>query len=258
MPRASVGVNAACFALLAWLYGGDLYDVTRARSSEVAALAALPSVPFAALLLVAALAGAVITGVGITQKKDASWKGYRVMPIIAVLGLFVDLFIVSADKSPFSSFARAGAAIELFESKASALASPTAVPADTASLEALLPELGEAPWLVKGEVQKAWKLEVTGDCTGPRTEANGAGAGTLLYCAAADRSQAWITAVGLPREERFGAPQLVTTGGQPLVAVVERQPAETPPDAQAPEMPGEAPPPPMYFEGDAGNLAPVP
>ncbi|MBL8956812.1 MAG: hypothetical protein JNK82_38925 [Myxococcaceae bacterium] len=241
-----MGVNAGCFALLAWLYGGDLYDVMRASSAEVSALTTLPSVPFAAALLALTVSGGALTVFGLTKKHDQGWKGYRVMPIIAVVGLFVDLFVVSADKPPFSSFARATAALELFENKASALSTAEAVPTDRRALEGLLAELGEAPWLVKGQPLKGWALDVGPDCEGPRTDARGAAAGTLLYCAAFDRSRAWVTAVGLPREERFGAAQLVTTGGEPVVGLVQRQVPENAPEA------------PMYFDADAGNLAPAP
>src|SRR6185436_13956200 len=46
LPLGRVGLNAALAVLLAYVYGNDLLDAVRAKGSEVAALAALPSLPF--------------------------------------------------------------------------------------------------------------------------------------------------------------------------------------------------------------------
>jgi hypothetical protein len=254
IPRATVAVNGIAFALLAWLYGGDLSDWTRAQSAEVSAMSQLPSLPFASVLLALALVGGALTAMGVLQKRDGTWKGYRVMPIVAVVGLFVDLFVVSANKIQLSSAARAANTIQVFESRAAERSTPGGVASDGAELQQVLDALGEPPWLVKGQNVTKWNLELQGGCNGPRLERGAAGAGTLFYCVSADRKRAWITAVGLPREERFGAPAVVSAQGQPLVGVVD---APQPPEA--PEVPpGEVVPQgPLLFEGDAGNLGPV-
>ncbi len=252
IPKGRVGVNVACFALLAWLYGGDLYDVFRAKSAEVSAITTLPSVPFALALLGLALAAGAATVSGVARKLDATWKGYRVMPIVAVVGLFVDLLVIPRGHASSPLIV---AAVEQFEAGAAALGTPAGVTVDRSALEALLPELGPPPFLEKGEAVKAWKLEMRSDCAGPRVEVKGAGAGTLFYCAAGDRSQAWITVVGLPLGQTFGSAQMVTAGGQPIVVMVQRPSAEPAPEPQAPEIPQEAP---MYFDADAGNLPPLP
>ncbi|MBK7862750.1 MAG: hypothetical protein IPJ65_29900 [Archangiaceae bacterium] len=252
IPRVSVAVNAGSFLLLAWLYGGDLLDAARARGSEVAAMSQLPSVPFAALLVGLSLVGGGLTGFGVLRRRDRTWRGYRVMPIVLVVGLFVDLFLVSANKTPFSSASRVAAAIEVFEQKANALATPGAVISDSESLGALLAELGEVPYLAHGEPLGAWQLKILDGCTGPRLERGEAGAGTLLYCVSADRSQAWVTAVGLPLGERFGAPQVVTSGGEPIAGLVQKRAAQPPPPL-GPEG-GEGESGPMTIEGDAGNF----
>lgn len=260
IPRVNVAVNAACFALLAWLYGGDVADVIRANGNEVAAMSTLPSLPFALVLLLLAFAGGALTAFGVRKRLDGAWRGYRVMPIIAVVGLFLDLFLVSANKTPFSSAARAAASIEVFEHKAAELSGAATVSADTAALEKLLEELGEPPWLVNAQPLPKWSLQTFEGCQGPRLERGEARAGTMFYCVAGDRSQAWITAVGLPLGERFGPPQLVSAAGQPMVGVVQRRAAEVDPQAvrpraQAPQLSQTLP---MYFDADAGNLAPVP
>ncbi len=252
IPRVAVAVNVACFALLAWLYGGDLSDAARASSSEVAALSAMPSVAYAGAMVVLAAVGGGLTGVGVFTKRDRAWKGYRVMPIVTLVGLFVDVLIVSVDKTPFPSSQRAAVAIQLVEQRAGELASPESVPTDGAKLQEIVDELGPAPWLVKAQPVPKWTLQVEQGCAGPRLDRGSAGAGTLIYCVSADRSQAWITAVGLPREERFGAPQLVSSDGQPLVGVVQKRVADEAPVPPPEELPAEELP--MYFDTDAGNL----
>jgi hypothetical protein len=250
-------VNGACLLLLAWLYGGDLLDAVRAQSNELGALAQLPSVPFAAIMLALALVGGALTVRGVLQRRGGDWRGYRVMPIVAVVGLFVDLFLISANKTPFSSAARAAAAVETFEQKANALATSSAVSSDSATLEKALEDLGDAPWLLNGRPLGRWTLKVVGDCAGPKLDRGDAAPGTMVYCVSVDRTQAWITAVGLPAGERFGSAQMVTSGGQPLVGLVQLRTLPQSPPADRLDGP-DAPQPrleaPMYFDADAGNL----
>lgn len=252
IPRVAVAVNVACFALLAWLYGGDLSDAARASSSEVAALSAMPSVAYAGAMVVLAAIGGGLTVVGVLKKRDRAWKGYRIMPIVTLVGLFVDVLIVSADKTPFPSAQRAAVAIQLVEQRAGELASPDSVPTDSAKLQAIVDELGPPPWLVKAQPLPKWTLQVEQGCAGPKLDRGSAGAGTLIYCVSPDRSQAWITAVGLPREERFGAPQLVASGGQPMVGLVQKRVTDDAPFEEPGDLPTEELP--MYFDTDAGNL----
>lgn len=260
IPKVNVAVNLCCFALLTWLYGGDLYDASRAASAEVSALTAPPSVPFAGLLVALAFAGGGLTLLGVTKKRDRTWKGYRVMPIVTVVGLFVDVLVISSEKTPFSSSMRAAAAIEQFEHRAAELSSATSVSSDAAALQQLADELGPPPWLHRAQPIPKWTVEVEFACAGPRGDARGAAPGTLFYCVTPDRAKAWLTAVGLPREERFGSAQVVSSGGQPLVGVVQiRAPEEVaeppvPPPGSEGSGPEEVVAPPMYFETDAGNL----
>ena len=252
IPKVSVAVNLCCFALLTWLYGGDLYDASRAASAEVSALTTPPPVPYAALLVALAFAGAGLTLLGVTKKRDKTWKGYRVMPIVTVVGLFFDVLVISSEKTPFSSSMRAAAAIEQFEHRASEVSSPTTVNSDAATLQKLAEELPAPPWLYKAQPIPKWTVEIEYGCAGPRREVRGAAPGTLFYCVAADRAKAWLTAVGLPREERFGSAQVVSSAGQPLVGVVQSRPPE---ETVEPTPPEELVAPPMYFDSDAGNLS---
>jgi hypothetical protein len=258
LPRATIAINAALGALLLWLYLGDVSDVVRAQSSELAALSALPSLPFAAAALAATLAGLGLTVFGLTSKRDKSWRGYRVMPIVAVVALFIDLFVLSGGHSPFPSSTRAVAAVELFEQHATEAGSPNAVPSDTRVLEPILQSLGTVPWLVKGESVSDWKVKIFDACTGPKLDAAGERAGTFLYCVDATRSQAWVTLVGLPAEQRFGAPQVVTQGGVPLMGLVRTLPQPEPEsDTQPGSIPDASSPSPSFnLEPDAGTLNP--
>jgi hypothetical protein len=217
----------------------------QAHSTEVAGLSALPSLPFALLALGGALAGAGLSMFGVATKRDKAWRGFRVMPIVAVVVLFVDMFVLSSSKSPFSSNARASVALDLFEQRAMQLATTASVPSDERTLEPVVKMLGPVPWLVKGEALPEWSLKLFYGCSGPQLDAAGLGAGTLLYCVDTARTQAWVTLVGLPYEQRFGAPQLVTQGGAVLTAVIHTLP---PADDEAP--------PSFTPEADAGTLTP--
>jgi hypothetical protein len=254
----SIAINAALGALLLWLYIGDISDVLRAQSSELAALSALPSVPFAAVALTATLVGLGLTVLGVTSKRDRSWRGYRVMPIVAVVALFVDLFVLSGGHSPFPSTTRAIAAVELFEQHATERGSPTAVATEARALEPIFQNLGPVPWLVKGESVSDWKVKIFDGCAGPRLDAAGETAGTFLYCVDATRSQAWVTLVGLPAEQRFGAPQVVTQGGAPLLGLVRTLPQPEPEnEAQPGSNPDASSPSPGFnLDSDAGTLSP--
>jgi hypothetical protein len=251
IPRGTLAVNGAAFALLAWLYGGDISDVLQSQSAEVSAMSQPPSLPFAVVLLALTLLGGGLTVLGVQQRRDGTWKGYRVMPIVLVVGLFVDLFVVSANKTQFSSAARAANAIQQLETRATELSSAAGVSVDAARLQQVLDGLGEPPFLVKGQGVPKWRLEVSSGCSGPRLERGEAAPGTLFYCVSGDRKRAWITAVGLPREVRFGAAALVSSQGQPLVGVVEAAQTAEPEPQEAPEQP-------LLLEGDAGNLGPSP
>jgi hypothetical protein len=243
IPRIGIAVNAALFAFVAWLYGGDLLEAAQAASNEVAALAAPPSVPFAAVALGLALAGGGLTAFGALKKRDREWRGYRVMPIVAVVVVFVDLFMISAAKSPFPSYARAASALELLERRLNELSTERAVPTDERTLQELARELGSPPWLLHGAPIAEWSVSVTNACTGPRLEAPGHRAGTILYCIDASASHAWITLVGLPSGTRFGASQVISDlKGEVGLKAKEEEPPEASP--------------PFTVDADAGTLSP--
>ena len=220
MTRATLIINALLVLLFVWLYGGELFDASHARVAEVSALSKPPNVWLAVIaLLLAALAGGV-TVLGVMRKKTNDWRGYRLLPIVAVVTLFVDLLVVSAGTVPLGAFERATLALQVVEQRLNQLASDTAVPTDPATLEPLLADFGGAPWLVKGAAVPKWSLLVRANCTDASTTSAGVAAGTFIYCYAPDRSQGWLTLVGLPREQRFGDPAIVSANGEPLIGHV--------------------------------------
>ncbi len=232
--RASVIANVLLTGLLAWLYGGDLYDVARAKTSDVAAFSALPSTPVALAALAAAALGFGLTLFGVIGRRDNAWRGYRLMPIITIVVLFVDLLVLSGDKNPFPSSTRAMAALDGLGRRANTLATPTALP-DVKALEGQLSELGPAPWLARGEPLGPWRVKGFDRCTGPRLDATGQSAGTFLYCVDLSAQHGWLTLVGLLHEQHFGPAQIVSHAGTPLVFDVQLAPKEEPPQ---PNLPG--------------------
>ncbi|XXF76553.1 hypothetical protein P2318_26360 [Myxococcaceae bacterium GXIMD 01537] len=221
--RKTLLANAISLLALAWLYGGDLRDALRAREAEVAAYTLPPSVVPPAVVLVL---GAIATGIaawGLLRRRDDTFRGYRLLPIVLVLALMVDLFRAeSADL--LSSADTTGAVLEDFRDSVQALASSEQVPSDAAALRPLLQKLPPAPYLVRGQSVGPFELQVREGCTGPASEPNGARPGTLIYCVAATREEGWLSAVGLPAEQRFGPPAMVSQGGVLQVARVQPRP----------------------------------
>jgi hypothetical protein len=225
--RKTLLINAACLLLVGWLYGGDLRDALQARKAEVAAFTALPPLgPPAGVLVLATLAlGGVVWG--LLRRKGDDFKGYRLLPIVLVAGLFVDL-VLAERRSPLSSLDMASMSLQNFHGMAQELATPEAVPSEPAVLHRLLGKLGRPPYLVRGQPAGEYTLQVRQDCEGPVSAASGLQPGTFIYCVAPERKGAWITLVGLPAERRFGLPDVLSVNGEVRFLVV--QPAI--PDAQ--------------------------
>jgi hypothetical protein len=228
-PGRALAVFAAASALLlAWLYGGDLLDFFRARQAPVAAFTELPNVWFAAAVVAATLSAAGAFVVGLAKRRGPDYRGYRLLPIVALVSLFIDLFALSASKVPIGSADHLSMTLQLFQQQAQGLSTRDAVSDDPAALSALLPSLGEPPYLLEGRRAKAYHLQVRSKCDGPAPTAPGTQVGTLIYCVAADRQAAWTTVVALPAEERFGDGAVFTRGGQVQAAVVTATPPEEP------------------------------
>jgi hypothetical protein len=219
--------NVLSLAALAWIYGGDLADAVRARSSEVAAFTTLPSpVGPAVVLALTVLATLVVVG-GIVGNRAEGFKGYRLLPILLVGSLFVDL-VLAESRVPLSSLDVASMSLQRFHQLAQELATEQSVPDDPRILQPLLEQLGKPPYLVRGEPVAAYTLQVRKDCEGPVREAPGVLPGTLLYCVAPERKGAWVTLVGLPAEHRFGVPAVVSARGEARFLLVR----PTPPDEE--------------------------
>ena len=107
--RAALIVNGLCALLLGWLYGGDALDALRAQTAEVSAYLEPPNLGFAVVALLGTGLGVAATLLGAIQKRPPAWRGFRLMPIVTVVVLFLDLFVLSASRSPLSSADRTAA-----------------------------------------------------------------------------------------------------------------------------------------------------
>lgn len=251
--RKTLLANAVSFLVLGWLYGGDALLAVRARDAEVAAYSQLPSVVAPSVVLVLTLAVAAVVGWGLARRRGDDFKGYRLLPILLVGALMVDL--VRSDTAEYlGSTELSAGALQVFRDEAGALATAQGLPADAAALSALVEKLGPAPYLVRGQPVGPFALQVRQGCTGPVQEPQGARPGTLFYCVSKDASEAWASLVGLPAEQRFGAPAMVSRGGVPLtVHVLPSLPAE-----QAdPSLAGLPPAPEAAAGMDAGIAGPA-
>lgn len=223
--RKTLIINGLCLLLVAWLYGGDLSDAVQAREAEVSAFTALPPlVPPIIVLTLGTLALGVVVW-GLLRRRGDDFKGYRLLPIVLVGGLFMDLMFAER-RSPLSSTDVASMSLQQFHGMAQEMASADAVPADPAALHRLLENLGRPPYLVRGQPAGEYTLQVRQDCEGPVRSASGLQPGTFIYCVAPERKGAWITLVGLPAEQRFGLPDVLSVNGEARFLVVQPQAPE--------------------------------
>lgn len=226
LSRKTLVTNVLCLGALGWIYGGDLSDALRARTAEVSALLAPPSAARASGVLGLAGVGLAVFLAGLLRKKPEGFKGYRLLPILLVVALFVDL-VLAEGRTPLDSPELAAVALQRFQAEAQKLSTVEAVPSRAQALQPLVDALGAPPYLERGAPVPAYALQVRTECEGPARDAPGTRPGTLLYCVARDGKQAWVTLVGLPAEVRFGAPAVVSRRGEPRVATVRvQEPAE--------------------------------
>lgn len=231
-------VSAASLLLLAWLYGGDVLDAVQARSAEVAAFTEPPSLPFAISVLLAGLIGAGVTVTGLVQKRSGAWRGYRVMPIVTVVVLFIDLFFVFGSRSPLTSADRSTQVIQVLTNQANLIGTPERVPT-AQQLQSLLESFEAPAYLVRGVRPKGWVLKERQGCEGPVLDAGPEPVGTLFYCVRADSKQAWLSLVALPANQRFGTPRVLTRAGQVVAGVVVAPVPDDPEDDEGPPAQGE-------------------
>lgn len=232
--KATVATNVLALLFLAYLYVGDVLDYGRALTAEASALHKLPNVIFASLVLATTGAVVVMLAVKLTRGADAADRVFRLLPIVAVVALFVDLFVLSADDAVINPPDQAAVALQMFTEAASARSTANQVPTSERDLTDLLKDLGAPPYLLKGKPATAYSLSRRDNCTGPVEEAPGVQVGTFIYCVAPDRKSAWVTVMALPYEERFGVPRVLSRQGVSLVTLVR------PPTPGQPELPADS------------------
>ena len=240
--KGTIASNAIALVFLLFLYVGDVIDFVRARAAEVAAMQQLPNVGFAIAVLAVSVAVAIVVLLAMRRGAPSDSKAFRLLPIVAVVAIFIDLFVLSVDAPIMSSPEHMKTMLQAFARVAHERSTYEHVASSERDLYDAVKEFGAPPYLVKGEPVEAFAIQRRDNCEGPVAEAPGAAVGTFLYCVSKDKKTAWVTVVGLPYEERFGNPKVVSAGGAPLFAIV------------TPQIPEQAEPP----EGPAGDLEPLP
>lgn len=226
------GVIARSLLLLffGWLYGGDLLRWGQAQSAEVTAMSALPRLWLSLLGCGVTIGGAVV--LVRARQQPASWRPVRLLTIAALGLLFLDFVVLNSRRMPLSTDEQTLLAAQFIAESANRAAGSEAVPRDPALLGSFLEGLGSVPFFVKGERVPQWKLELRERCAGPASEPGDAAVGTVIYCVAVDRKQAWVTLVGTPVGQVFGPRAIVSTEGGWVghVNVAGEPEPEDPPD----------------------------
>jgi hypothetical protein len=212
-PAPILLVDLGTLALALFWWGGDAIRAVRAQHAWVSALAQPPELGFAILSLVLVLAAAGWAAVGLVQRQGRDFKGYRALPICAVVLLFVDVLVLPSSALPLRSADQLALNLQLFGELASEQMHDGMAPSDPAVLQALASKLGPPPYLVHGEPLHHFQIQIREGCDGPLKSAPGVEVGTLLYCLAKDGKTAWVSAVALPAEVQFGDPAVFSREG---------------------------------------------
>ncbi len=239
--RPGLLLEAAWWAFVAWLYGGDLLLRVRAAGAPVAALAALPSLPLSLLGTALALGGVALLVVARARPVPARWRPRRLALGATLAFALVDLSVFSARGASLGATNQLLLAVHGLADELNARAAPEGVPRDPVLLEEAVSALGPVPLFVDGERVPRWQLQLRERCDGPAPDAAGAAPGTLVYCVSVDRQRAWVSLVALPLGERFGVAALL--GREPPAVAEVTVPAPPAPDDA---RPSQAPGPPVW------------
>lgn len=221
----AVAASLASSAAMLAFWGADLVSYVRAKRAPVAAIVEPPNLVWTSAVLLAALGALGLCAFGLLQKRDGSYRGYRVAPILLLCAFFVELFVFGEGRMPFTSADRLRVNLQLFAKAVSQQSAPGQVLADPAKLSVLARAMGAPPYLDHGQPAGPFRVQVRQGCEGPVKEAPGSPLGTFLYCLAKDGTKAWVSVIALPAEETYGSPAPFTQGG--IVQYAEVIPSET-------------------------------
>ncbi len=231
--RPGVLVARLCFAaLLWWLYAGDVTRWVRAQNAEVAVMNALPSLPLALLGVLVALAFTFVT---LAPVVDPKMK--RTATSAALLLVAIDLLVISPRRSLLLPEETLFAALNTVVEAGNGASGTMVVARDPAVFDEALAPHTDVPLFVRGERVPKWKVQLREGCAGPATSLDGATPGTLVYCVASDRQQAWVTVVATANARTFGEAAMAgTEGGWVGLVTVARddEPAAASPVWEAP------------------------
>ena len=151
------------------------------------------------------------------------------LPVCLAVALFIDLFLISGSRGPnFSSTTQLAMATQALVESLNGMSEDKTVLADPGKISAMVSQMGEPPYLVRGKRPEHFSLQVRKDCQKPVLEAPGIQVGTVLYCLAPGDKWAWVTVVGLPAEQTFGEPAVFSLGGAEQWWVVEAKDPDEP------------------------------
>jgi hypothetical protein len=171
----------------------------------------------------------LVVAVAALTRRPAAWAGFRVVPIAALMVIFVDFGVLGSRRLVGTPEQMAQLAVVGVAERAETLSTTDGLPDDAGSFLSFAEDLGPPPYFLHGAPVPKWEVQVRGGCLGLTGDAGAVSPGTVIYCLSADRRRAWVSVVGLKAGERIGAPAVVSLE-EPYVAEVQAPP-EDPPDA---------------------------
>lgn len=211
-----LAVNALAFGVVGLAVRGPLGLAAELRGAEYAEAAFPPPAVYVAPLFLTA-AAVLVAVVLAARGADAGHRGFRIAPMLAVITVFLHLFVRESFEPLIAPPAVAVKDTVRFVAAVQALAAQSGLlPTTAEECAPALAGLGRPPYLVRGARLDRYAVVVRWPCTQVDLELDGRPPGTLRLCVSPDRREGVVTGVGLSGP--VGTPMLVgpRTHGEPL------------------------------------------
>lgn len=202
--RASTVSRALFAGFLLWLYVGDVVRWLRLQTAAVAVMVDAPSLPLALVGSAVALAFLAVVLSSLRPKPFVPARPARWISAAAVVLVFVDFMGISSRRDlSYPEDALVGAA-NIIATIGNEASGTDVVARSPALFDEALSRFSDVPIFVNGERVARWQLQLREGCAGPAADPQGAAPGTVVYCVASDRRQAWVNVVATARAKPFG------------------------------------------------------
>jgi hypothetical protein len=139
---------------------------------------------------------------------------YWAIPLVLIVAALFDRVVLPKSSN---SYRQLVADLDAFEVALLESSKTDELTMDEPPLKRAVRSLGQPPFLSHGQRLREYKVVVKQGCAGPSQIPENNEPGTLIYCLAENKKQAWLTVVALGEGQLFGPPQVFHREGQVYV-----------------------------------------